>query len=189
MIRFFNGRTLTMARGVTVTTDEVWTDGDKIAYVGPTPEGSIFLTNIVVQAIFTSSYYQNPFTFRVHFPSIRLCEQTGRILRLQYPSSKKHNNEYYRFVNPTLLPVPYFLPSQHYPDTHTDQKLLQSHPLPLPAVLWSSSLDTSLPEHPASVHTYNPAMLHEFFQFLPVPVQVLHKIEHHPSDFQVRYFL
>ena len=38
MIRFFNGRTLTMAHGVTVTTDEVWTDGDKIAYVGPTPE-------------------------------------------------------------------------------------------------------------------------------------------------------
>lgn len=38
MIRFFNGRTLTMTEGVSVTTDEVWTDGDKIAYVGPTPE-------------------------------------------------------------------------------------------------------------------------------------------------------
>ena len=38
MIRFFNGRTLTMADGVSVTTDEVWTDGDKIAYIGPTPE-------------------------------------------------------------------------------------------------------------------------------------------------------
>ena len=38
MIRFFNGRTLTMADGVSVTTDEVWTDGDKIAYVGPAPE-------------------------------------------------------------------------------------------------------------------------------------------------------
>ena len=38
MIRFFNGRTLTMAHGVTVTTDEVWTDGDKIAYIGPAPE-------------------------------------------------------------------------------------------------------------------------------------------------------
>ena len=36
MIRFFNGRTLTMTEGVSVTTDEVWTDGDKIAYVGPT---------------------------------------------------------------------------------------------------------------------------------------------------------
>lgn len=34
MIRFFNGRTLTMADGVSVTTDEVWTDGDKIAYIG-----------------------------------------------------------------------------------------------------------------------------------------------------------
>ena len=38
MIRFFNGRTLTMADGVSVTTDEVWTDGDKIAYIGPAPE-------------------------------------------------------------------------------------------------------------------------------------------------------
>ena len=38
MIRFFNGRTLTMADGVSVTTDDVWTDGDKIAYIGPTPE-------------------------------------------------------------------------------------------------------------------------------------------------------
>lgn len=39
------------------------------------------------------------------FPSIYLHEQTGRILRLQYPSSKKHSNEYYRFVNPALLTV------------------------------------------------------------------------------------
>ena len=31
MIRFFNGRTLTMADGVSVTTDEVWTDKDKMA--------------------------------------------------------------------------------------------------------------------------------------------------------------
>ena len=38
MIRFFNGRTLTMADGVSVTTDEVWTDGDKITYIGPAPE-------------------------------------------------------------------------------------------------------------------------------------------------------
>ena len=38
MVRFFHGRPPTMAHGVTVTTDEVWTDGDKIAYVGPTPE-------------------------------------------------------------------------------------------------------------------------------------------------------
>ena len=32
-------------------------------------------------------------------------------------------------------------------------------------------------------------MLHEFSQSLPVPVQALHKTEHHPSDFQVLYFL
>ena len=35
MIRFFNGKTLTMNGGMDLTADEVWTDGDKIAYVGP----------------------------------------------------------------------------------------------------------------------------------------------------------
>ena len=37
--------------------------------------------------------------------------------------------------------------------------------------------------------TISLAMLHEFSQSLPVPVQALHKTEHHPSDFQVLYFL
>ena len=123
------------------------------------------------------------------FQSIYLHAQTGHILHLQYPSDTKYRNEYSRFANPALLPVPYFLLSPHYPDTHTDQMLLQSHPMPLPAVLWSSSQDTLLLEHPASVYTYSPAMLHEFSQSLPVPVQVLHKTEHHPSDFQIQYFL
>lgn len=35
MIRFFNGRTLTMTGAPDLTTDEVWIDGTKIAYVGP----------------------------------------------------------------------------------------------------------------------------------------------------------
>ena len=35
MIRFFNGRTLTMADGVSVTTDEVWTDGDRLPTSAP----------------------------------------------------------------------------------------------------------------------------------------------------------
>ena len=35
MIRFFNGRLLTLCGGFGVTEQEVWTDGDKIAYVGP----------------------------------------------------------------------------------------------------------------------------------------------------------
>ena len=35
MLRFYNGRVLTMTDGCAVTTDEVWIDGDRIAYVGP----------------------------------------------------------------------------------------------------------------------------------------------------------
>lgn len=35
MIRFFNGRLLALSGGLDVTEQEVWVDGDKIAYVGP----------------------------------------------------------------------------------------------------------------------------------------------------------
>lgn len=35
MIRFFNGRTLTMTGAPAITADEVWVDGGAIAYVGP----------------------------------------------------------------------------------------------------------------------------------------------------------
>ncbi len=35
MLRFFNGRVLSMNGGLEVTEDEVWVDGDKICYVGP----------------------------------------------------------------------------------------------------------------------------------------------------------
>ena len=38
MIRFFNGRVLTLADGLTVTEDEVWVRDDKICRVGPAPE-------------------------------------------------------------------------------------------------------------------------------------------------------
>lgn len=38
MIRFFNGRVLTMDGGCTVTDGEVWTDGPVIRYVGPARE-------------------------------------------------------------------------------------------------------------------------------------------------------
>ena len=38
MIRFYNGRLLSMAEGLKVTGDELWTEGDRVAYVGPTPE-------------------------------------------------------------------------------------------------------------------------------------------------------
>ena len=35
MIRFYNGKLLALDGGFDVTSDEVWVDGDKIAYVGP----------------------------------------------------------------------------------------------------------------------------------------------------------
>ena len=35
MIRFFNGRVLTFGGGMKISSDEVWTDGGVIAYVGP----------------------------------------------------------------------------------------------------------------------------------------------------------
>ena len=38
MIRFFNGKLLTLTDGFNVTEQEVWTDGDRIAYVGPARE-------------------------------------------------------------------------------------------------------------------------------------------------------
>ena len=60
MIRFFNGRTLTMADGVSVTTDEVWTDGDKIAYVGPTPE-----TPMSIRKLFSSAWEEKPYSSKM----------------------------------------------------------------------------------------------------------------------------
>lgn len=38
MIRFYNGRLLTMDGGMDITNDEVWTDGTRISYVGPARE-------------------------------------------------------------------------------------------------------------------------------------------------------
>ena len=34
MIRFYNGKVLTLKNGVEITDDEVWVDGSKIAFVG-----------------------------------------------------------------------------------------------------------------------------------------------------------
>ena len=38
MIRFYNGRVLRFGGGMRMTEDEVWTDGGRIAHVGPKPE-------------------------------------------------------------------------------------------------------------------------------------------------------
>ena len=35
MLRFFNGRVITMTDGCAVSANEVWVDGDRICYVGP----------------------------------------------------------------------------------------------------------------------------------------------------------
>ena len=40
MIRFFNGKVVTMDGDIAVTEQEVWTDGDRIAYVGPGKENA-----------------------------------------------------------------------------------------------------------------------------------------------------
>jgi 5-methylthioadenosine/S-adenosylhomocysteine deaminase len=37
MIRFYNGKVLSFANGISITDDEVWTDGSTISYVGKTP--------------------------------------------------------------------------------------------------------------------------------------------------------
>ena len=43
MIRFHNGKVLTMDGGMTVTEQEVWTDGARISYVGPArPDAPVF---------------------------------------------------------------------------------------------------------------------------------------------------
>lgn len=38
MIRFYNGRVLSFQGGAHISSDEVWTDGGSIAYIGPAPE-------------------------------------------------------------------------------------------------------------------------------------------------------
>ncbi len=38
MIRFYNGKLLTMTDGVQITDGELWTDGSRICHVGPAPE-------------------------------------------------------------------------------------------------------------------------------------------------------
>ena len=48
------------------------------------------------------------------FPSIRLHEQTGRILRPQYPSDKKYKNVYCHSTNPTSPLSLAFLTQNHY---------------------------------------------------------------------------
>ena len=81
MIRFFNGRTLTMADGVSVTTDEVWTDGGKIAYIGTAPETlpaferQIDLGGDLVMPGFKNAHTHSGMTFlRSHADDLPLAE-------------------------------------------------------------------------------------------------------------------
>lgn len=41
MIRFYNGKVLTMDGNMDIRECELWTDGDKISYIGPTPESGL----------------------------------------------------------------------------------------------------------------------------------------------------
>lgn len=69
MIRFHNGRVLAMGDGLRVTEDEVWTDGDRIAYVGParedTPpfERSIDLGGDLLMPGFKNAHTHSAMTF------------------------------------------------------------------------------------------------------------------------------
>lgn len=69
MIRFYNGRVLSLAEDLTVTEDEVWVREDKICYVGPTPEAlpeferSIDLRGGVLMPGFKNAHTHSAMTF------------------------------------------------------------------------------------------------------------------------------
>jgi 5-methylthioadenosine/S-adenosylhomocysteine deaminase len=69
MIRFYNGRLLTLDGGVKISEDEVWTDGARIAYVGPERadmpafERQIDLRGDLVMPSFKNAHTHSAMTF------------------------------------------------------------------------------------------------------------------------------
>lgn len=67
MIRFFNGRVLTLANGIEITDDEVWVDGNRIAYVGKEKQGSfereIDLNGNLLMPAFKNAHTHSAMTF------------------------------------------------------------------------------------------------------------------------------
>ena len=69
MIRFYNGRVMTFSDGVKISGDEVWTDGERIAYVGPEKpdrpafEREIDLRGDLVMPSFKNAHTHSAMTF------------------------------------------------------------------------------------------------------------------------------
>lgn len=69
MIRFYNGRVLSFTGGLTVSENELWTDGEKISYIGPKPdvlpefERSIDLKGDLLIPGFKDAHTHTPMTF------------------------------------------------------------------------------------------------------------------------------
>ena len=69
MIRFYNGKLMSMESGTDITCDEVWVEGDKIAYVGPPKEYAgkfdreIDLNGNLLMPGFKNAHTHSPMTF------------------------------------------------------------------------------------------------------------------------------
>lgn len=67
MIRFYNGRVLTLADDLSITNDEVWVDGNKITYIGPKREGKfdreIDLNGNLLMPAFKNAHTHSAMTF------------------------------------------------------------------------------------------------------------------------------
>lgn len=67
MIRFYNGKILTLKNGFDITDDEVWVDGNKIVYVGKTKDGSfereINLNGNLLMPSFKNAHTHSAMTF------------------------------------------------------------------------------------------------------------------------------
>lgn len=63
MIRFYNGKTLSLKNGFEITTDEVWTDGSRIAYIGASKtDGTVFEREIDLKGNLLMPSFKNAHT-------------------------------------------------------------------------------------------------------------------------------
>lgn len=63
MIRFYNGRVLTLKNGFEITNDEVWTEGSRIAYIGASKtDGTVFEREIDLKGNLLMPSFKNAHT-------------------------------------------------------------------------------------------------------------------------------
>ena len=87
MIRFYNANIMTMAEDCTVQQGELWTDGDKISYIGKTPaELPAFEREIDVKGNLLMPSFKNAHT---HSAMTFLLQRLMKMLRKQKNTSKK----------------------------------------------------------------------------------------------------